>query len=58
MPYIIRKQKNKWILVNRETNKPHKSSKGKIIYYNSRADALGASKAIMASEHGWNPKKV
>ena len=49
MPYSIRKKGDKWILVNRETNKPHKSEDS-IIRYNTRDDALGTSRTIMANE--------
>ena len=58
MPYKIQKRGNKWVLINRITGKVHKSKLGKVIYYNSRANALAAARAIMASEHNWEPKKI
>ena len=43
MPYIIRKHKNKWIVVDRETNKPLREEEV-IISYDTREAALEASK--------------
>ena len=43
MPYNIRKYKNKWIVVDRETNKPLREEET-IISYNTREDALEASR--------------
>lgn len=49
MPYNIRKKGDRWILVDRKTNVPHKNG-DTIVRYDTRDDALAASRAIMANE--------
>ncbi len=50
MPYLgPRKQGKGWVLPKADGGL-HKSSKGKVIYFKSKADAAKAAKAIMWSE--------
>lgn len=47
MPDIIRKYGDKWILVDRVTNKPYRKEDNTIIRYDTRGNALAASQTTI-----------
>lgn len=49
MPYIIRKQGNKWAIIEKNT--------GKVVgTADTKEDAQSSARARLAGEHGWKPK--
>lgn len=57
MPYSKPRKVGASYVLPKKEGGMHRSSKGAVIHYASKESARRAGRAIMASEHGWKPKK-
>lgn len=57
MPYRTPRKTKGGFVLPKKSGGLHKSSKGKVVKYETAEKAQRAANAIMASEHGWKPTR-